>query len=288
MKLLVAGGREVDAGKTTFATGLVAETNSTGFKPRAGNDYWYDHDDYRHAIDGGRLYGRDARRLAAAGSTDVTVERINPIHRLWRPAPGGAKGLLGREDRAFVVDRVTTAAGAGGSGGSGDGGDEGTAGDEYVTNGGVDIPDSARDALPLDRATTVDSLPEFNDVMATLHKPALEAVQRRIEAADRAVVESYTDIARPISGFEPDAVAVVEPRRARFYRGGRYAKACEVAGGSPTAGRLETPVGHVVELLDPEATVELPPLERAERTDPNRVADTYGPAYDALLATAFV
>ncbi len=40
MKLLVAGGDRVDAGKTTFSTGLLARTDAVGFKPRAGNDYW--------------------------------------------------------------------------------------------------------------------------------------------------------------------------------------------------------------------------------------------------------
>ncbi|MEF8791499.1 MAG: ATPase, partial [Haloarculaceae archaeon] len=65
MRLLVAGADRVDAGKTTFSTGLVHETGATGYKPRAGNDYWFDHDDYRRAVDAGRLYGKDARRLAA-------------------------------------------------------------------------------------------------------------------------------------------------------------------------------------------------------------------------------
>jgi len=70
--ILVAGGARVDAGKTTFSTGLVADLaaragDAVGVKPRAGNDYWYDHDDYRIASDSGRLYGktRDASRPRA-------------------------------------------------------------------------------------------------------------------------------------------------------------------------------------------------------------------------------
>ena len=56
MKLLVAGDARVDAGKTTFAAGLLAAIDgAVGFKPRAGNDYWYDHDDAAAALDSGRL-----------------------------------------------------------------------------------------------------------------------------------------------------------------------------------------------------------------------------------------
>lgn len=44
MTLLVAGGAQVDAGKTTVSAGLVARTGAVGFKPRAGNDYWFHHE----------------------------------------------------------------------------------------------------------------------------------------------------------------------------------------------------------------------------------------------------
>lgn len=295
MKLLVAGGAELDAGKTTFATGLVAETGAVGFKPRAGNDYWYDHADYREAVEQARLYGKDARRLAAASPGDPVPEDINPLHRLWIPVPGAGTGVLGRQDRAFVVDRVTgqpdppavddrtIESGARARSGQPDG--PGRT-DRYVANASVEVL-SASEHLPLEDAIRVESLPEFNDVMAGLHRPALDAVHERIRNAPRAVVESYTDIARPLAGLEPDAVAVVEPRRARIYRGNRYSKACEVASGSATAGRLEEPVDRVVELLDPAATVELPALGSDERTDPHTVADRYELAYDALLGAAF-
>ncbi|MFB6186494.1 MAG: ATPase, partial [Halobacteriaceae archaeon] len=41
MNILVVGGDRVDAGKTTFAIGLIEYLDATGFKPRAGNDYWH-------------------------------------------------------------------------------------------------------------------------------------------------------------------------------------------------------------------------------------------------------
>jgi predicted P-loop ATPase/GTPase len=266
MTLLVAGGSRVDAGKTTFSVGLLARTGAVGFKPRAGNDYWFDHDDYRDAVDQGRLFGKDARKLAATAPGEREPEDINPVHRLWRPAPRGGSGLLGREDRTFLLDRV---------------------GDRFVVNGGVELPDSARESLDLDDAVRVESLPEFNEAMASLHVPAQEALAEEIEAADLAVVESYADVARPLGDVDPRAVAVVEPGHVGVYDGPRYEKACQVASGGYQTGRLEEKVPDVTDLLDPVARVTLPPLRNAERTGPQTVAGAYEDAYDALLDAAF-
>lgn len=265
MTLLVVGSDRVDAGKTTFSTGLVARTTAVGFKPRAGNDYWYHHDDYRKAIADGGLYGKDARRLAKASPGSLTPADINPVHRLWRPADGS--GLLGQEGREFLLDR---------------------AGEQYVCNGRADIPDSARERLPLSEAVAVESVSELNQVMERAHVPALAALGRSIEATDRAVVESYSDVARPIRGIEPDAVAVVDPGRARIFDGSRFVKACSVASGSEGSfhGRLEERVSSVIDLADPVETVSLPALTTEQRHDPETVATEYGDAYDALLAVA--
>ncbi|ACV13044.1 conserved hypothetical protein [Halorhabdus utahensis DSM 12940] len=266
MNLLVAGADRVDAGKTTFSTGLIEHTGAPGFKPRAGNDYWFDHDDYRQATESGRLYGKDARRLADASPGDHRPESLNPMHRLWRPKPGSGSGMLGRSDREFLLDRV---------------------GDRYVRNGTVELPASARENLPLSDAISVASLKEFNAVMQRTHLPALDSIRETIASRDRAVVESYSDIARPLSDFQPDAVAVVEPRRARIYPGRRYEKACRVASGSATDGQLEERVPAVTDLIEPVASVGLPALGTARRDDPASVAEAYDHAYDALLAAAF-
>lgn len=271
MKLLVAGGDRVDAGKTTFSVGLLAHTGARGFKPRAGNNYWFDHDDYQKATEQGRLYGKDAHRLADASPGHVTPEAINAVHRLWHPSPGAGEGILGSAERQFVVDRVGAVDGVG----------------EFVVNGTVDIPESAVERLPLDAAPRVTSLPDFNDLMGAMHAEALADLRREIQGADRAVVESYGDIARPLQGFEPDAVAVVEPGRARFYDGRRYAKACEIATGGPAEGQLEERVGSVVDLIDRSGAVRLPALDSETQADPDAVAAAYDHAYDALLATAF-
>src|SRR6056297_1795919 len=286
MKLLVAGGDRVDAGKTTFSVGLLAHTGARGFKPRAGNNYWFDHDDYQRATEQGRLYGKDARRLAAASPGETRPEEINAIHRLWHPSPGPSKGLLGQTARQFVVDRVGAArAGQRPASSRPEADDDGVG--EFVVNGTVDVPDSATERLPLDAAPRVTSLPDFNDLMGVMHAEALADLREEVASADRAVVESYGDIARPLQGFEPDAVAVVEPGRARFYDGRRYAKACEIATGGPEEGQLEERVENVVDLIDRAGAVRLPALDSETQKDPSAVADAYDHAYDALLATAF-
>ena len=273
MHLLVAGDARVDAGKTTFAAGLLATLEGAiGFKPRAGNDYWFDHDDASAALAEGRLYGKDIVRLAAAADSAASLEALNPVHRLWRPTPG-RMGLLGEQDRTFLLDRVRTADGA-----------------SFVVNAVAKaaglLPDPVADSLPLASATRVDSVADFNDVMAERYLPAFERLADRIAASSPAVVESYGDIAVPIEGIAFDAVAVVGPTRARVYDGSRYLTACEVASGSPQEGRLEERVGRVVEMIDPLSTHELPPLTSNQRSEPARIAEQYDGVYEALRQAA--
>ena len=266
MKLLVVGSAEVDAGKTTFTTGLIERTDVRGYKPRAGNGYWYDQDDYRRSVETGRPYGKDAKKIAAASPGSIAPEAINPVHRLWLPTPGQGKGVLGRDGRRFLFDRVTR---------------DGT--NSYIVNGTVEIPPAAQRAFPLEDAPVVESLEDLNERMRTRHGRALDALAEEIASRDAAIVESYSDIARPLSGFSPDGVAVVEPRRCRIYGGDRYAKACQVASGSAHEGRLEERVDHVIELLEPAASVTLPALSSEERADTTIVAEAYESAYDELL-----
>jgi predicted P-loop ATPase/GTPase len=273
MKLLVAGDARVDAGKTTFAAGLLAALDgAVGFKPRAGNDYWYDHDDAVAALSDGRLYGKDVATLAAAGDTDLQEEQLNPVHRLWRPTPDRT-GMLGEAGRTFLVDRVTTPDGP-----------------SFVVNGVAEreglLPDPVAKSLPLDDALRVEGVERFNDVMAERYLPAFERVTEWIAETTPGVVESYADIALPVTGIGFDAVAVVAPTRVRLYDGSRYLKADEVASGSRREGQLEERVDRVTEMIEPVSTHTLQPLSSDERDDPTRVADAYADVYESLLDVA--
>ena len=273
MKLLVAGDARVDAGKTTFAAGLLAALDgAVGFKPRAGNDYWYDHDDAVAALNDGRLYGKDVATLAAAGDTDLQEEQLNPVHRLWRPTPDRT-GMLGEAGRTFLVDRVTTPDGP-----------------SFVVNGVAEreglLPDPVAKSLPLDDALRVEGVERFNDVMTERYLPAFERVTEWIAETTPGVVESYADIALPVTGIGFDAVAVVAPTRVRLYDGSRYLKADEVASGSRREGQLEERVDRVTEMIEPVSTHTLQPLNSDERDDPTRVADAYADVYESLLDVA--
>jgi len=173
--------------------------------------------------------------------------------------------VLGRTDREFVIDRVAH---------------------NYIRNETVEFPTEVRRYLPLEEAVGVSSLSELNAVMEQLHLVALDGIASRIADSDPAVVESYGDVARPLRAFEPDAVVVVEPGRARMYPGHRYVKACSVASGGPEEGQLEEQVPSVTDLIDPVSSVPLPALGSDERADPATVADAYADAYEALLDTA--
>ena len=273
MKLLIAGDARVDAGKTTFAAGLLAALDgAVGFKPRAGNDYWYDHDDATAALSDGRLYGKDVATLAAAGDTDRPEEQLNPVHRLWRPTPDRT-GMLGETGRTFLVDRVTTPDGP-----------------SFVVNGVAEreglLPEDIAASLPLDDAPRVESVDRFNNIMSKRYLPAFDRVTDRIAATTPAVVESYADIALPVEEIDVDAVAVVAPTRLRLYDGSRYLKADEVASGSSREGQLEERVNRVIEMIEPVSTHTLQPLSSDERADPTRVADAYADVYEALLDVA--
>jgi Predicted P-loop ATPase/GTPase len=266
VRLLVAGGDRVDAGKTTFAVGLAARLDDPfTVKPRAGNDFWFDHDDARAAVERGRLYGKDVARLTAA--TDAgPPEAHNPVHRLWRPTPGRT-GLLGERGRTFLLDRVTV---------DGD--------DRFVVNGRADLPDLVRASLPLAEAPRVDSIAGFNDLMADWHLDAFTRLRDRVRETDGpVVVESYANVADPLQGVAYDAVAVVEPTRCRVYDGRRWEIARDAVD-DRADGQLEERVDTVTERLEPVATHALDPLPTAVRDTPERIAAANADAYDALLA----
>ncbi|SDJ59619.1 ATPase [Natronorubrum texcoconense] len=276
MILLVVGADRVDAGKTTFSAGLLERTGAVGYKPRAGNDYWFDHDDCRSALAHGRLYGKDAKRLARAEARGREPERLNPAHRLWRPTPDGGTGLLGRSDREFLVDRVGRPS-------------DGDSVPTYVRNATAEIPDVVADALPLEDAIPVETVGEFNELAEERYVPAFERLAAEIESTDVAVVESYGDIAQPLQSLEHaaiSAVAAVEPGQARIYDGDRYCRACEIASSSPKDGALEKRVPDVLDYLEPLERVRLPALGGEARDDPAQIARAYEEAYDAMLEAA--
>ncbi|KAF5431541.1 putative P-loop ATPase/GTPase [Candidatus Methanophagaceae archaeon] len=114
--ILIVGLKGQDAGKTTFALALLAYLrekghNACAFKPRAGNNVWYDFDVVHDALSQGRLYGKDATRLKAASAFSaaddpLSEECINPIHRLWMEPPRTSKSVLYGIFRSTLTDVI--------------------------------------------------------------------------------------------------------------------------------------------------------------------------------------
>lgn len=140
--------------------------------------------------------------------------------------------------------------------------------------------------FPLDKAITVESVPALNDAIEQYHLSTQATLRESIEAADRAVVESYSNVARPISALDVDVVAVVEPTRVRLYDGTRFDRACDVAPGGHATGPLEDTVSSVTTLLDATDDVSLSPLPAAVRDDPAAIVEAYHDLYERLLALA--
>lgn len=264
MRVLVAGGRQVDSGKTTFTRGLHAATGVAAYKPRAANDRWTHYEFYCRALEEGILYGKDARRLAADQDHTLTIETLNPIHRLWQPARDG-DGLLDMPNQEFVLDR---------------------AGDSYIVNGTVELPEALTAALPLADAPRVTSLDELNRHVANRHAAALAGLCDHLARGDPAIVESYSDIASPLPETSIDLAAVVEPERVRLYAGDRYADACAAVPTRPREGVMEPVASRAIQELSPLASHPLPPLREATRSTPVEIARAYREPYETVVRLA--
>src|SRR6056297_4282054 len=108
MRILCCGLRQIDAGKTTFTSALLQylgehDYDVCPFKPRAGNDIWYDWPIVREALEKGTIYGHDVSVLGPLATKPIKREIISPTHRLWMPSSddSGWKNIP-----QFLMDRI--------------------------------------------------------------------------------------------------------------------------------------------------------------------------------------
>jgi predicted P-loop ATPase/GTPase len=269
----VVGLRDLDAGKTTFAQGVLRTVWRQGeepvpFKPWSASSLWQHHDAVTRALEGD-LASRDARRLLAAAGRDADPRLVNPVHRVWRPRSALEAG---RGNTVPLLDRVAD--------------DDGVA---WVVHGDGDLPEPlpglVADASRVERAPDDDAL---RALQAELHVPAVEAAWERLDGTGWVLTESYSDVARP-PGFPgvPDVTLAVEPGRVHRFDGTRWDKALDlrtgVRGGSAGA---EPASPELLDLVSPEASSDLPPLADAERTDLDAVEEAYREAIEAVLPEA--
>ncbi|WP_309492349.1 hypothetical protein [Candidatus Hecatella orcuttiae] len=253
-RILVVGLKEVDAGKTTLTLALLDYLRGKGldvcgFKPRAGNNLWYDFDVLEEALSRGTLYGKDAKLLHQASHTSLPVEVVNPVHRIWgEPTLQRSLSLL----PPFILDRITLC---------------GEKTETILVENISAASDSRLEELwkgLRSRASKVyrvrdgegqDSLMEYYNLASDL------AYKRVGEAHEVVVIESYGNIALPWPGLRKlDLVLAVEPSRLLAYDPDKYLTAVQLS--RKLQGEIST--GEVVRLIKPQREMWIPPLKRGE------------------------
>ncbi len=258
--ILIVGLKGQDAGKTTLALALLAYLrekgfNACAFKPRAGNNVWYDFDVVHDALSQGRLYGKDATRLKAASAFSaaddlLSEECINPIHRLWMEPPriSSMSQIPG-----FIIDRVTHWYKDG-------------ARNMVVENETLPAMYRCSDTLLAQlRANAseiyhVRDLNTLNKLTEKYYDLAIELAYKKVVAQhDCVVIESYSDIALPWNGLNSlDAVIGIKPRQMLVYEPKKYLAAVQLV--TPTYSQEEISTARIVELIKPLKVVNVPPF----------------------------
>jgi len=262
--ILIVGLKGQDAGKTTLALALLAYLrekgfNACAFKPRAGNNVWYDFDVVHDALSQGRLYGKDATSLKAASAFSATddpllEECINPIHRLWMEPPriNSMSQIPG-----FIIDRVTLWYKDG-------------ARNLVVENETLPAMYKCSDTLLAQLRANASEIYHVRD-LNTLNKLTEEYYDLAIELAykkvvaqhDCVVIESYSDIALPWNGLNIlDAVIGIKPGRISAFDPQKYLAAVQIA--ASTYSQEELPTARIIELLKPLKEVNVTPC-RSEK-----------------------
>lgn len=248
MRILSVGLREIDAGKTTISLAIMnylAEKGEKicGFKPRAGNNLWYDWKVVREALSKGNLYGHDAKLLACSSTPEPDINQVSPAHRLWIPLSSEAS--IHHELPHFLLDRITTK--------------EGTT---IVVNKKVKFPIKKRyynKLISENNVRFVSSREDLKEVTKLYNQADSYAHSLLSEKWDSIVYESYSNIGLPWLGIsELDYVFAVEPFRVLIYPGERYLRAYEVLSSFPE----EEETHKITKNLDPIKEIEIPPFSK--------------------------
>jgi len=250
-RILIVGLKEWGAGKTTLARALLLRLrekgiNACGFKPRAGNNAWYDYDVVYESLSQGRLYGKDAQLLKEASGKNLTEETISPVHRLWTETP---RFMSLSQLPHFIVDRVTLW--------------KENPESIVVQNATLLYEHEYEQLLEklLSKATKtyrVTHLQSLNKIVGENYDKAAELAYRRIIGMhDTLIIEGYSDIALPWRGLkEFDLVLGVEPGYITAYDAEKYLTAVELS----AQIRSEVRTGEVSKLLKSVKKIKVPPL----------------------------
>lgn len=265
MNFLCVGLKEIDSGKTSLALALMSYLKEQGqdvcgFKPRAGNNLWYDWSIVKKSLDEGSLYGHDAKVLHEASSQEVPISVVNPAHRLWVPSyQEFTKGIPN-----FLLDRITT--------------EKGTL---VVKNEQMDVPISStyfEQLLEKAEVYHISSREDLRKVTSLYNQADAWAHSILTEQFDTIVYESYADIGIPWQEISSiDYVFAITPFRIYTFNGDRYLRAYDVMSSFPE----EEKTIRITKNIDPITTVNVPPFAEDVVTNLKRHISPY---LDELLS----
>ena len=255
--IMVVGLREKDAGKTVVAQAVIEYlkekgVNVCGFKPKAGNSFWYDYDVVYESLLQGRLYGKDAKILKNSSKTDLPEEVINPIHRLWveNSTYIPINGLP-----SFLVDRVTIS----------------EDGKFFIVINRLELekyPECEKFlenlCLNAEKIFEVSDVCRLNSIIKEYYDKAVELAYKRIKQDyDIIVMESYSDIALPWDKIENvKNILAVEPWHIYLYNPDKYLTAVKLSTKLRKEGEISTL--QVKQLVKPAKEVKVAPSRSRE------------------------
>lgn len=257
--ILVVGLRDFSAGKTSIALALIRflremNVNVCGFKPKAGNNVWYDFDTVYEALNQCRLYGMDAKVLKENSQTDLPEEVISPVHRLWGMPPLNMEKTI-FEVPFFIVDRVTLCENL-------------NAQRHYVVvNESFPFEHGVENLIErlcqkASGVIRISRLEELNRVSG-LYDRAIYEANKMVESEHELIVyEGYSNNALPWNGIKDwiSLVIAVEPGRIYAYDADKYLAGVQLREGL----RKEVTANDVCGLLKPLKVIKVPPYRSGE------------------------
>jgi predicted P-loop ATPase/GTPase len=257
--ILVVGLRDFSPGKTSAALALIRflrekNVNVCGFKPKAGNNVWYDFDTVYEVLNQCRLYGMDAKLLKENSQTDLPEEVISPVHRLWGMPPINMEKTI-VEVPYFIVDRATLCE------------------TRHVQRHYVIVNESFPFEHGIENLVDglcqkaygvihISGLDELNRISG-LYDRAIYEANKMIESEHELIVyESYSNNALPWNGIKKciSLVIAVEPGRIYAYDADKYLAGVELREGL----RKEVTANDICALLKPLKIIKVPPYRSRE------------------------
>ncbi|MHA1723262.1 MAG: hypothetical protein ACTSXH_00255 [Promethearchaeota archaeon] len=246
MKILCAGIKEFDSGKTTLCLALIKyfkerSEKICGFKPKSGNNLWYHWGTIKEGLKEGIVYSKDAKLMQQEADLNISILLLNPIHRIWMPISN--KNLWTSLLPGFVLDRIAINGKC-----------------MIALNNTIDLSLVKNHFKKLLASHEVKYVRDRKDLeeLTPLYENAVKFTERELSKLfEHIIYESYSNIALPLGDINDlDYAFVIKPFRINIYDGQRYLMAHETIS---SISLLEEDTTSVIEVLKPLVKLKIPP-----------------------------